>query len=209
MRSESERGAAVAVIVLAGLFFLLAVGGGLFYIARNRQQALAAQLEAELKQRERKTEASFAAYRQPAPSLASKKSPSWPDVEASADQVRAAVEEVLKTQEKAWNDGDLDAFMAHYWKSDALTFSSGGKTTRGWQATMDRYRERYATRALMGKLTLSNFETTPLGDSAALVLGKWAVERDSNPLAGNFSIVLRRIDGRWVVIHDHTSRSAE
>jgi beta-aspartyl-peptidase (threonine type) len=103
----------------------------------------------------------------------------------------------------------VEAFVAHYWQSDDLTFSSGGKTTRGWTATRDRYRERYPTREKMGRLTFSNLATTPLGDAAALVLGEWRLERDAEPVAGNFSLVFRKVDDRWVIIHDHTSQLAE
>ena len=52
-------------------------------------------------------------------------------------------------------------------------------------------------------------EITPLGDSAALVLGQWNVERESEPLSGNFSLVVRKFDDRWLIVHDHTSRSTE
>ena len=128
--------------------------------------------------------------------------------------IHAAVEAVLRVQEEAWNRGDIDAFMEHYWKSDDLTFSSGGKTTRGWQATLAGYRERYPTRETMGRLTLSGLEITPLGDEtlqdgAALVLGQWKLDRQSEPVGGNFTLVFRKIDGRWVIVHDHTSRLAE
>src|SRR6476659_2876714 len=64
--------------------------------------------------------------------------------------IRGAIKAVFRTQVDAWNRGDVDAFMEHYWKSDDLTFSSGGKTTRGWRATLDHYRERYPTREKMG-----------------------------------------------------------
>jgi ketosteroid isomerase-like protein len=123
--------------------------------------------------------------------------------------VRGAIEGVLRAQQEAWNGGDVRAFMDHYWKSDELTFSSGGKTTRGWQATLARYRERYPTREKMGRLTLSGLEITPLGDAAALVLGQWKLDRQSEPVGGNFTLVLRKIDGRWVIVHDHTSRLAK
>jgi ketosteroid isomerase-like protein len=128
------------------------------------------------------------------------------DLEAA---IRAAIETVFRAQQDAWNRGDVEAFMEHYWKSDDLTFSSGGKTTRGWQATRDNYEERYPTRDAMGRLTLGEFELFPLGDSAALVLGEWKLDRESEPVSGNFSLVLRKIDGRWVIVHDHTSRLAE
>jgi beta-aspartyl-peptidase (threonine type) len=61
----------------------------------------------------------------------------------------------------------------------------------------------------MGHVTFSDFEITPLGDSAALVLGEWKLDRASEPVAGNFTLVVRKIDGRWVIVHDHTSRLAE
>jgi beta-aspartyl-peptidase (threonine type) len=123
--------------------------------------------------------------------------------------IRATLAAVFRAQEKAWNRGDVGAFMEYYWKSDDLTFSAGGKTTRGWQATRKRYLERYPTREAMGSLTLSDFEITPLGDSAVLVLGQWKLDRASEPVAGNFTLVVRKIDGRWLIVHDHTSRLAE
>lgn len=57
---------------------------------------------------------------------------------------KSAVEQVLQTQQEAWNRHDLDAFMAGYWNSPDLTFFSDAKETSGWQATLDRYRTTYA-----------------------------------------------------------------
>lgn len=123
--------------------------------------------------------------------------------------VRAAVEEVVRAQVDAWNKGDVDEFVKYYWNSDDVTFSSGGKVTRGWTATANNYRERYPTREAMGRVTFSNLETTPLGDEAALILGEWKLERADEPMAGNFTLVFRKLDDRWVIIHDHTSRLME
>ena len=133
----------------------------------------------------------------------------FPGVALAAPDESAAIRAVIDSQAAAWNRGDIDAFMEHYWKSDDLTFSSDGKTTRGWQATLDRYRRRYPTREAMGHVTLSDFEITPLGDSAAFVLGQWKLDRASEPISGNFTLVVRKIDGRWVIVHDHTSRLEE
>jgi uncharacterized protein (TIGR02246 family) len=125
---------------------------------------------------------------------------------APADDSAKEIQAVLSQQAAAWNRGDIDAFMEHYWKSDELTFSSGGQTTRGWKSTKENYQRRYPTREKMGQLTFSQLEVTPLGDSAALVLGRWRLERES-PVGGNFSLVFRKMDGKWVIIHDHTSRA--
>ncbi len=114
---------------------------------------------------------------------------------------------VIRDQEAAWNDGDIERFMQHYCKSDRLTFSSGGKTTRGWKNTMANYRRRYPTKEKMGNVLFDNLEVFTLGDKAALVLGQYHLKRKSDPLDGNFSLVFEKIDGRWVIIHDHTSQA--
>jgi uncharacterized protein (TIGR02246 family) len=117
----------------------------------------------------------------------------------------AEIRAILDAQAEAWNRGDLDAFMETYWKSPELTFSGGGETTRGWQATLDRYRTRYATRAAMGNLRFDDFELKELGESAALVLGTWHLKNDKGTPHGNFSLVLQKLDGKWVIVHDHSS----
>ncbi|HWB12193.1 MAG TPA: sugar-binding protein [Pirellulales bacterium] len=122
------------------------------------------------------------------------------------DELRDIVDDVLSRQTAAWNDGDIDAFMEHYWKSDNLTFSSGGKTTHGWEATKENYKRRYPTRERMGNLSVAIIEVTPLGDSAALVLGCWCLEREPSPIGGRFSLIFRHIGGSWVIIHDHSSQ---
>ncbi|HMC10288.1 MAG TPA: DUF4440 domain-containing protein [Pirellulaceae bacterium] len=126
---------------------------------------------------------------------------------ALADDSVTEIRAVLTQQAEAWNRGDIGAFMEHYWKSDELTFSSGGQTTRGWKNTKENYQRRYPTREKMGQLTFSQLEITSLGGAAALVLGRWRLARDESPVGGNFSLVLREIDGKWVIVHDHTSRA--
>jgi ketosteroid isomerase-like protein len=116
---------------------------------------------------------------------------------------------ILRDQESAWNEGDIERFMEHYWKSDSLTFSSTGATTRGWEDTLANYRKRYPTVEKMGKTRFYELEVYPLCDEAALVLGRWSLSRQPDPLEGNFSVVFRKIDGRWVIIHDHTSRVSD
>ncbi|MFO0838408.1 MAG: DUF4440 domain-containing protein [Phycisphaerae bacterium] len=124
-----------------------------------------------------------------------------------ADSPRAT----LERQADAWNRGDIDAFMDGYWKSPDLTFSSGGQTRRGWQATLERYRQRYPTRDRMGHLTFSDLEQRSIGDRAALVLGRWRLDRAnesngrSEQLGGNFSLLFEKIRGHWLITHDHTS----
>ena len=55
---------------------------------------------------------------------------------------------------KDWNQGDIDEFMKPYWNSDQLTFSSGGKVTRGYARTLQGYKERYPDAKTMGNVGL-------------------------------------------------------
>ncbi|HEY3394359.1 MAG TPA: nuclear transport factor 2 family protein [Lacipirellulaceae bacterium] len=210
MSNGSDKGAIVIAVGLLLLIFLLILGAAAYFAIGRQQSALvmqaerarAAAVEARMMAENARAQAETAIARR----IASNDQPS---LAAEDDSISSAVETILRAQEEAWNRGDVDAFMEHYWKSDDLTFSSGGKTTRGWEATLNRYRERYPTREQMGQLTLSGLEITPLGESAALVLGQWSLERESEPVSGNFSLVVRKIDGRWLIVHDHTSQKTD
>lgn len=123
---------------------------------------------------------------------------------------RPAIERVLAEQAAAWNRGDLEAFMDGYWRSPDLVFTSGGNVQRGWQTTLDRYVATYGTSPeTMGRLTFSDLEIHPLGDGAAWALGRWGLDNDGETMGGVFSLVFREIDGRWLIVHDHTSSDPE
>ena len=127
------------------------------------------------------------------------------ELQIKEGQIKKSIQRVFEIQNAAWNKGDIETFMEYYWKSDKLTFSAGGKTTRGWNETLARYKKSYATKEQMGQLTFSKPEITVLGDSAALALGKWHLKRKMGDRQGNFSVVFQKIRGRWVIIHDHSS----
>lgn len=113
---------------------------------------------------------------------------------------------ILQRQADDWNRGDIESFMSAYWKSPHLTFASGGDITRGFEATLERYRTKYPTTEKMGKLTFSDLEVRPLDGHHALVVGRWNLER-AEPVGGVFTLVLRLMGDRWVIIHDHTSKT--
>ncbi len=118
-----------------------------------------------------------------------------------------AVEQVLHTQQDAWNHHDLDAFMAGYWNSADLTFFSGAKQTSGWQATLDRYKATYASPGHeMGTLEFSALRIEMLGPEAAFVRGAWHLTMsDGKTPHGLFTLVFRKFPDGWKIIHDHTS----
>jgi len=120
----------------------------------------------------------------------------------SADEVKI----VLNEQVQSWNNGDIDGFMQGYWKSDSLRFIGKKGVTYGWKPVLENYKKSYSTRELMGDLTFTSLDFTLLSVDAVFVTGSWKIsysEKDS--LGGWFSLLFRKIDGKWVIVADHTS----
>ena len=116
-----------------------------------------------------------------------------------------AIKALLDAQSAAWNRGDIDGFMAGYWKSEETTFAGSSGVSRGWEALRERYHHNYADRATLGTLVFSNLEITELAPDAAMVLGHWHIERASGAVGGVFTLVLKKFPEGWRIIHDHTS----
>ncbi|MDX1293969.1 MAG: nuclear transport factor 2 family protein [Hyphomonas sp.] len=116
-----------------------------------------------------------------------------------------AITAMLEAQDEAWNRGDIPAFMEGYWKSPDLRFASGGNIARGWDATLQRYETRYDTRDKMGTLVTSEYEIELLSPDAAIAHGRWRLDVAGDDPSGLYTLVLRKIDGSWVIVSDTTT----
>ncbi len=128
-------------------------------------------------------------------------SPAAAGLRTPADVVRAT----LMVQAAAWNEGDLDGFMNGYWKNDELKFVSGGTVTKGWDATLKKYRERYAGASGLGQLGFEKLDVKLVTDDVAVVTGRFNLNNSGSNSSGLFSLVMRRDNGAWRIVHDHTS----
>jgi len=130
-----------------------------------------------------------------------------PSAHATGDYAsdREAIGSVLRAQQSAWNRANVDAFLQGYWHSPELTFSGSSGVTRGWDGVLERYKKNYPDRAAMGQLDFSGLEFRFLGPDAALVLGKWHLQREKDELGGVFTLVWQRFPDGWKIVHDHTS----
>lgn len=111
---------------------------------------------------------------------------------------------VLARQEAAWNEGNIEEFMEGYWKSDSLKFIGTG-ITKGWKATLERYRKTYPDRATMGTLKFTFYEFQFISSDACLVTGRYRLKRTADEPTGMFTLLIRKIDGNWRIVYDHTS----
>jgi len=129
-----------------------------------------------------------------------------PAAPEDATAARRAIVAVLTEQAAAWNRGDIPAFMEGYWKSDSLVFIGRRGPTYGWQPTLANYQKSYPTPEKMGKLDFSGLRVSLLAPGAAQVVGQWHLARPTEgDVGGHFLLVLRQIDGKWVVAADHTN----
>ena len=111
---------------------------------------------------------------------------------------------VMDAQVEAWNRGDIEGFLEGYIKSPDLIFASRGTFSRGWDPLLERYKVAYPEGG-MGQLHFDDVEIHPVGDESAWVVGTWWLEMEDSSPHGVFTLILRRTDEGWRIIHDHSS----
>ena len=122
---------------------------------------------------------------------------------ASADETE--VRNLLAKQNAAWNRGDVDAFMVGYWESDSLMFIGQSGVTYGYKNTLANYKKNYPDTTVMGKLTFTLIHLKQLSSEYFHVTGKYYLTRTIGDASGHFTLVFRKINGKWVIISDHSS----
>ena len=115
------------------------------------------------------------------------------------------IRQLLAVQTESWNRGDIEGFMETYWKSDSLLFIGKSGVNRGWQATLNNYKRGYPDTAAMGKLAFELIEVKSLSSEYYFIVGKWMLARSIGDLSGHFNLLLRRINGKWRIVADHSS----
>jgi beta-aspartyl-peptidase (threonine type) len=122
-------------------------------------------------------------------------------------EVQEGVKHTLVSQIEAWNHGNLEGFMQGYWRSPELTFFSGAAVTKGWEPTLERYRQRYRSEGRqMGQLDFQDLDIDVLSRRAAVVTGKWRLTMpDGTQPHGLFTLTVKKMPGGWKIVHDHTS----
>ena len=116
-----------------------------------------------------------------------------------------AITFAMKAQESDWNNGDIDAFTESYWKSPDLSFISTRGPTYGWEQTKRNYKKGYPTRDDMGKLQFEIIRLDPISPDAYYMIGKFTLFRKEDQPSGHFTLLWKKIDGKWVITSDHTS----
>ena len=115
------------------------------------------------------------------------------------------IRSILATQTAAWNRGDIDQFMNGYWENDSLMFIGKSGVTYGWTNTLNNYKKGYPDTAAMGQLKFDLIQVKKLSKKYYHVTGKWFLKRSIGDVGGHYTLLFQKINGRWVIISDHSS----
>lgn len=116
-----------------------------------------------------------------------------------------AIRKMLDAQNAAWNSGDIDGFMKGYWESDSLMFVGKSGVTYGYTNTLKNYKKGYPDTAAMGKLSFTDIKMKRLSKKYYFIVGKWYLKRSIGDVSGHYNLLIEKIDGKWVIVVDHSS----
>ena len=120
-------------------------------------------------------------------------------------KTKEKVQRIFDQQIKAWNKGDLNAFMNGYWEDKRLLFAGSRGPTYGYKNTLKGYQKGYPTKEAMGTLKFDIIEMRQWDRKTLQVIGKFTLIRESDTPTGHFTLLLRKIKSKWVIVSDHSS----
>jgi hypothetical protein len=121
------------------------------------------------------------------------------------DRAESDIKAVMKMQERAWSDGDVYQFMEGYWRSENLSFVGKSGINKGWQTTLNNYIKGYPSKDAMGTLTFDVLEMNRISADAYHMIGRYTLIRKADRPTGLFTLIWKYIDGKWLIVSDHTS----
>lgn len=117
----------------------------------------------------------------------------------------AAILSVITNMEDAWNRGDFRGYMEGF-QNPGVQFVSGGKFQDGWQGTLDHYVRDYGGSAeRRGRLHFYSMKVELLGPDAAMLVGRYRLDRGKRHTEGVNTRLFRKRDGRWLITLNHVS----
>jgi len=116
-----------------------------------------------------------------------------------------AILNLLRSQTEEWNKGNIDEFMKGYWNNDSLMFIGKGGVTYGYTNTLINYKKNYSNTDQMGKLSFEFLKVKKISADYYWVLGKWFLKRTVGDVGGHYTLLFRKINGKWLIVADHSS----
>ena len=136
--------------------------------------------------------------------LASCARPPAPPAPAPDAAARAAVQALLAHGAAAWSRGDLAAFVSDY--APDATFVTARRVLHGRAEIEAHYAPRFAPGSPRDSLAFEDLELDLFAPGALNAIAYYVLQRGDSVVArGPTSLVMRYRDGRWWIVHDHSS----
>ena len=124
---------------------------------------------------------------------------------SQAQDDETQIRNLLTRQTEAWNRGDITGFMQTYWQNDSLMFIGKDGVTWGWKNTLEHYKKGYPNKETMGQLSFEIILVKKLSKEYFFVVGKWMLKRNAGDVNGHYNLLVKRLNGEWKIIADHSS----
>ena len=115
------------------------------------------------------------------------------------------IRKLMNDQILAWNKGSIDEFMKGYWNNDSVMFIGKNGISYGYTTVLNNYRKNYRDTVQMGKLFYTLLKLDRFSAEYYFVIGKFFLQRSVGDIGGFYSLIFRKIKGKWFIISDHTS----
>jgi uncharacterized protein (TIGR02246 family) len=125
-------------------------------------------------------------------------------------RLRGDLEAMLRRAAVDWNRGDLDGFMSDYLPGDSTTYIGSRGLVRGPAAIRAAYARLFADGAQRDSLSFVILDVDPVAPDVANLIAQYILTRrvggrDSVTARGPTSLLVRLVEGRWRIVHDHSS----
>jgi uncharacterized protein (TIGR02246 family) len=115
-----------------------------------------------------------------------------------------AILAVMREEEKAWNSGNIEAYVDLYAPHDSTRMIYSTGAVYGKDSILAFYK-KYWPKERMGQLTLDGERLERLSNEYYYVSGFFHVRYpDGKSVNGRFSGLMRKMKGRWYLYTDHS-----
>ncbi|MFQ5691070.1 MAG: YybH family protein [Gemmatimonadota bacterium] len=129
---------------------------------------------------------------------------------AAAAGLSSQIGRALEASARAWNAGHLDGFLDFYQRAPTTTYVGRGGLVTGYEEIRAHYAPLFEPGAERDSLRFDSLRTRRLGPLYALATARYTLYRNGMITStGPFTLVLRRVEGGWRIIHDHSSADPE
>lgn len=123
----------------------------------------------------------------------------------SAD-VQRITEQIAK-QYQSWRVGDIEGYMAAFWKSPLLVYIIDSDVVFGWDNAYGIVRRDFPSGRDAGNPVLERLQVNAVTADTAVSVEWWTVHFKAVDVHGNTSSTWNKFPDGWRIVHCHTSSS--